>query len=81
MLAVELVADTRTRRPFPRAEKRAETVAARAFAAGLIVYPSAGCATGTEGDAIMFAPPLVVTDDELDEMAGILDGAIEATFR
>jgi 4-aminobutyrate aminotransferase-like enzyme len=29
----------------------------------------------------MFAPPLVVTDDELDEMAGILDGAIEATFR
>jgi adenosylmethionine-8-amino-7-oxononanoate aminotransferase len=81
MLGVELVADARTRRPFPRAEKRAEAVAACAFAQGLIVYPSAGCATGTEGDLVMLAPPLVVTDDELDEMAVILDGAIEAAFR
>jgi adenosylmethionine-8-amino-7-oxononanoate aminotransferase len=81
MLGVELVADARTRRPFPRPEKRAEAVAASAFAQGLIVYPSAGCATGTDGDLIMLAPPLVVTDDELDEMAAILDGAIEAAFR
>jgi adenosylmethionine-8-amino-7-oxononanoate aminotransferase len=81
MLAVELVADERTRRPFPRAEKVAERVAARAFADGLIVYPSLGGATGTDGDAIMLAPPLVVTDDEIDEMARILDGAIEAALR
>jgi adenosylmethionine-8-amino-7-oxononanoate aminotransferase len=80
MLAVELVADASTRRPFPRAEKRAEKVAARAFADGLIVYPSVGGATGTEGDAIMFAPPLVVTEDEIDEMAEILDGAIRAAL-
>ena len=78
MLAVELVADAPTRRPFPRAEKRAEKVAARAFADGLIVYPSVGGATGTEGDAIMLAPPLVVTEGEIDEMAEILDGAIRA---
>src|SRR5204863_5870447 len=45
LLAVELVANRATRRPFPRAERRAEKVAARAFAQGLIVYPSAGCAT------------------------------------
>jgi adenosylmethionine-8-amino-7-oxononanoate aminotransferase len=80
MLAVELVADAPSRRPFPRAEKRAERVAARAFADGLIVYPSVGMATGTEGDAIMLAPPLVVTDDEFDEMAEILDGAIGAAL-
>ena len=78
MLAVELVADERTRRPFPRSERRAEAVAARAFADGLIVYPSAGCATGTEGDAVMLAPPFVVTTDELDEMVGMLGRAIEA---
>jgi adenosylmethionine-8-amino-7-oxononanoate aminotransferase len=80
MLAVELVADASTRRPFPRAEKTAERVAARAFADGLIVYPSVGGATGTEGDAIMLAPPLVVTEDEIDEMAEILDGAIRAAL-
>jgi taurine--2-oxoglutarate transaminase len=80
MLAVELVADAPTRRPFPRADKTAERVAARAFADGLIVYPSVGGATGTEGDAIMLAPPLVVTEDEIDEMAEILDGAIRAAL-
>jgi adenosylmethionine-8-amino-7-oxononanoate aminotransferase len=73
LMAVELLADRRTRRPFPRAERRAETVAARAFEEGLIVYPSAGCATGTEGDVILLAPPLVATDDEVEEMIGILD--------
>jgi len=73
LMAVELVADAKTRRPLPRAERRAETVAARAFDEGLIVYPSAGCATGTEGDVILLAPPLVATDDEVDEMIAILD--------
>src|SRR5207245_1230841 len=68
LMAVELVADPKTRRPLPRVERRAETVAARAFDEGLIVYPSAGCATGTEGDVILLAPPLVATDDEVDEM-------------
>ena len=72
-MAVELVADPKTRRPLPRAQRRAETVAARAFDEGLIVYPSAGCATGTEGDVILLAPPLVATDDEVDEMIAILD--------
>jgi adenosylmethionine-8-amino-7-oxononanoate aminotransferase len=78
LLAVEILADTRTKRPFPRADQRAEAVAARAFAEGLIVYPTAGCATGTEGDAVMLAPPLVVTEDELDEMIAILGRALAA---
>jgi len=42
------------------------------------VYPSVGGATGTDGDAIMLAPPFVVTEAEIDEMAEILDGALQA---
>ena len=76
MLGVELVADRETRRPFPRAERRAEAVGARAFQAGLITYPSGGCATGTDGDVVMLAPPFVVTDEELREMVSILDRAL-----
>jgi adenosylmethionine-8-amino-7-oxononanoate aminotransferase len=72
MLGVELVADKAARRPFPRSERKAEAVGARAFQAGLITYPSSGCATGTEGDVVMLAPPFVVTEDELREMASIL---------
>jgi adenosylmethionine-8-amino-7-oxononanoate aminotransferase len=77
MIGVEVVADKATRRPFPRAERRAERLAARAFRAGLVTYPSGGC-LGTEGDVVMLAPPFVVTEEELSEMAKILDESLTA---
>jgi hypothetical protein len=77
MAGIELVADKASRRPFPRLEGRAEAVAARALAAGLVAYPCAGVATGTDGDAILLAPPFVVTETELAEMVAILQGALE----
>jgi adenosylmethionine-8-amino-7-oxononanoate aminotransferase len=76
MLGIELVADKATRRPFPRAVARAEGLAAVAFASGLLLYPSGGCATGTDGDVVMLAPPLVVSEAELAEMAEILERAL-----
>ena len=39
MFALELVADKATRRPFPRADRKAEALAARCFENGLVVYP------------------------------------------
>ena len=32
-----------------------------------------GCANGTDGDAILLAPPFVATEAELQEMVDILD--------
>jgi adenosylmethionine-8-amino-7-oxononanoate aminotransferase len=72
LAGVELVADKPSRRPFPRWESRAEAAAALAFEHGLITYPSGGCADGTGGDVVMIAPPFVVTEDELSDIAGIL---------
>ena len=51
-------------------------IAARAFERGLIVYPSGGCANGTYGDVVMVAPPFVVTDHELQELAAALDASL-----
>ena len=76
MAGVEIVADKATRRPFPRAERRAEAVGLRCFEKGLVIYPSGGCATGTDGDLVMLAPPFVVTEAQLEEMVAILDGAL-----
>ena len=78
LFGVELVADKASRRPFPRSERKAEALAAAAFAAGLVTYPSGGCATGTDGDVVMLAPPFVVSEDELREMASLLGGALES---
>jgi hypothetical protein len=73
MMGIEIVADKATRRPFPRAEKKAEAIGARAFEAGLVTYPGSGCADGTEGDSVMLAPPFVITEDEIREAVAILD--------
>jgi adenosylmethionine-8-amino-7-oxononanoate aminotransferase len=73
MLAVELVADKATRAPFPRVQRRAEALAARAFSSGLVTYPGGGCANGIDGDLLMLAPPFVVTESQLEEMAAVLD--------
>lgn len=73
---VELLADRGSRRPFPRAERRAEALAASCFARGLVCYPSGGVATGTDGDALLLAPPFVVTEAEIRALAAILDAAL-----
>src|SRR5262249_14451923 len=72
MLGLELVADKATRAPFPRKEKRAEAVFAKAFEQGLVTYPGGGCADGVNGDSFMIAPPFVITDAESAELVAIL---------
>jgi adenosylmethionine-8-amino-7-oxononanoate aminotransferase len=76
LIGLELVADKAGRRPFPRAEGRAEALAAEAFRRGLVTYPGGGGARGADGDVLMLAPPFVVTEAELEEMASILDGSL-----
>lgn len=76
LAAVELVADKATGRPFPRAERKAEALTARAFELGLVVYPSSGCADGQDGDLVMLAPPFVSSEAEIESMVGLLEEAL-----
>jgi adenosylmethionine-8-amino-7-oxononanoate aminotransferase len=77
LAGIELVLDPRTRAPFPRARRIAETVAEQALAAGLVVWPSVGHVDGTDGDLVMFAPPFIVTEAELDEVIARFTVALE----
>jgi adenosylmethionine-8-amino-7-oxononanoate aminotransferase len=78
MVAVELVADRGTRRPFPRSARVTERAVAAARERGLLLYSSTGCVDGVEGDLVMLGPPLVVTDAEVDEMVELTGQAVEA---
>jgi len=78
MVAVELVADRATRAPFPRRRRVAERAVAAARDLGLLLYPSTGCADGSEGDLVMLGPPLVITDPEVDELVELTAQAVEA---
>jgi adenosylmethionine-8-amino-7-oxononanoate aminotransferase len=79
LAAVELVADRRTKRPFPRALGAAERLTARAFEAGLILWPNVGHVDGTRGDLVMLGPPFTISESEIAELGRRLDLALAAT--
>ncbi|HWP34875.1 MAG TPA: aspartate aminotransferase family protein [Thermodesulfobacteriota bacterium] len=70
MAAVELAADRQTRAPFPRTWKVGDRVRDEARRRGLF--------TRAIRDVILLAPPLVVTDEEIDRLVEILREAIPA---
>jgi adenosylmethionine-8-amino-7-oxononanoate aminotransferase len=78
MVGIELVQDRATKRAFPRTETVTERVIQAAKERGLILYPSTGCADGTDGDLVMLGPPFVITDAELDEAVQKTTEAIAA---
>jgi adenosylmethionine-8-amino-7-oxononanoate aminotransferase len=68
MCGVELVADRATKAPFPPERKVGEKVRRAAEARGLF--------TRIRGDVILLAPPLVVTEAQVDRIVQILGEAI-----
>jgi adenosylmethionine-8-amino-7-oxononanoate aminotransferase len=46
------------------------------LARGLVSYPGAGTADGVAGDHLLYAPPLVVDRDQVDEIVAILDESL-----
>jgi len=62
---IELVRDKATKAPFKRQERTAERIWETIFNDGVIVYKSSGLA-GTDGDALVIAPPFTIEKEELD---------------
>lgn len=80
-LGLELVQDRETKAPFDPACSLHAVVKRTAMARGLMIYPSGGTVDGAQGDHILLAPALTVSEAELDEivarLALALDDALE----
>jgi adenosylmethionine-8-amino-7-oxononanoate aminotransferase len=74
--ALEFVQDRETKDPFPANLGLAWKIRHRAFEKGLVVYWSQGCADGINGDLIMVGPPLIITEDQVEELVAILREAV-----
>ena len=79
--AIEIVRDRQTKEPFPAEQHVAWNVWRRAFELGLIVYYSQGCADGANGDLILVGPPLIVDEEQIDELVMILKQAFVNYFQ
>jgi adenosylmethionine-8-amino-7-oxononanoate aminotransferase len=67
-MALELVADRVSKKPFLAERKLFMQVRQQAMANGLICYPVGGNVDGVAGDVVILAPPFNATDDELGEI-------------
>lgn len=68
MAGIEFVADQQSKAPFPAEMKVHRVVADAALKAGLLVYPGAGFIDGGLGDHVMVAPPLNISDLDMDTL-------------
>jgi adenosylmethionine-8-amino-7-oxononanoate aminotransferase len=75
LLAIELVQDRATRRPFAAEHQIGLLLTDTAFAQGLIIYPRRPI-HGLAGDHVLIAPPLTVTVAESDEILNRLEQAL-----
>ncbi|MGH1361404.1 MAG: aspartate aminotransferase family protein [Burkholderiaceae bacterium] len=76
--AIELVADTEDKTPFDPALKIHSRIKAAALDAGLICYPSGGTADGIRGDHVLLAPPFIISEQQIEELARKLKTAVDA---
>ncbi len=70
---IEFVKDKKTKEPFDAQLRLHGIVANRAFEKGLITYPGGGGADGIRGDHLLLAPPFIITEEQIDDLVGILD--------
>lgn len=77
---IELVADRRTKTPFDPALKLHAQIKRHAMAQGLMCYPMGGTVDGQRGDHILLAPPFILSDDQVEELATKLASAVQTTL-
>ena len=76
MVGLEFVQDRQSKAPFPADAAIARRISTETFGRGLLSYPGQGSADGTNGDHILYTPPLTITPAQVDELIAILDQSI-----
>lgn len=73
LTGVELVTDVFSKVPFSKELNLTNYFVKRAAENGLLVYPSAAGIEGEAGDAILIAPPLTITKQQIDELITLFE--------
>jgi adenosylmethionine-8-amino-7-oxononanoate aminotransferase len=68
LLGIEFVRNKMTKQPFPKEMDLVNKVVSANFAEGLLVYPANAGKRGIDGDAVIIAPPMTITYEEVDDL-------------
>ena len=80
-MALEFVADRRTKQPFDPALKINARIKDAGMENGLICYPAGGIVDGKSGDHVMLAPPFIVNASHIAEIVDKLGRTVDAVLR
>jgi len=80
LLGVELVRDPDTKEPYPIDVNVGQLLTDIAFENGLIIYPRRSI-NGMSGDHVLVAPPLIISESEVDEILFMFEKALEQTVK
>jgi len=73
MVGFEFVKDKQTRAVFPPQLKLSTLFEKLALKNGLVTYPCTGSIDGVMGDMVLLAPPLIITESEIDDLINRID--------
>ncbi len=72
MRGIEFVKDKKTRKTFDPKHAFSARVAAECMKQGMFIEYSGGCNRGQSGDMVMFGPPFIITEAQIDAAVMIL---------
>ena len=78
--AIELVEDRPSKRPFEASRRVNGRLKKAALDAGLLCYPMGGTLDGVQGDHVLFAPPFIIEETQLDELVEKFSVALDSTL-
>ena len=76
MRGVEFVEDKTTRKPLNPAYGFSARLAAECMKRGMFIEYASGCDRGQSGDMIMFGPPFIINESQVDQAVEILNQAL-----
>lgn len=78
---IEMVESKSTKAPFDPAKRLHQKIKAAGMDAGLMCYPMGGTIDGKSGDHILLAPPFIIEEAELEEIAVRLRHSIDVAIK
>jgi adenosylmethionine-8-amino-7-oxononanoate aminotransferase len=76
MVGVEFVSNTFTKHPFSKDLSLTSKLVEKARDKGLLIYPATAGVEGGDGDAVIIAPPLNITKQEIDLLVEIFENTV-----
>jgi adenosylmethionine-8-amino-7-oxononanoate aminotransferase len=81
MAGLEFVENQKSKKPFDPSRKAAEVITVAGLSNGIVLYTGGGSVNGKSGDHVMIAPPLIITEKQIDDFIERLHNTMQGASK